>query len=174
MIKILNFKQMKRIFLVLVLLVSVTFVFAQKTVYVHRDSVYANMPEMQIAQTELEVYLGQIEAEIGSMQQEYQQKVQVYQNNVDSYSDAVKNNKIVEIQNLEKRIQDFQTAAQAEYIEKQKELIIPIKLKFDNAIEVVRKKMKADVVCNFGADIMYVAPKYIITDEVMAELGISL
>ena len=165
---------MKKLFLLLVFFVSVSSVFAQKTGYVHRDSVYANMPEMQIAQAELNDYLTQIQAEIEGMQLDYQQKVQTFNENVNTYSEVVKNNKITEIQDLEKRIQDFQVEAQTEYIRKQKELLVPVSEKFDQAIENVRKKMKFDVILNVGVDVLYVEPKNIITDEVMAELGISL
>lgn len=164
---------MKKLLLVLVLVGFGVTVFAQKTAYVHQDSVYAMMPEMQNAKTQLNDYLTQVQAEIDGMQLDYQQKVQDFNDNVNTFSELIKNNKVSEIQALEKRIQDFQTLAQTEYVEKQAELVIPIIEKFDEAVESVRKSMKFDVVLNVGGAVIYVNPKYIITDEVLTELGIN-
>lgn len=164
---------MKKLVIFLVLFVSISSVFAQRTAYVHRDSVYRSMPEMQAAQTELNDYLTQVQTEIGTMQKEYEQKTKDFNDNMGTYNEAVKNNKVTEIKDLEKRIQDFKVEAQTDYLAKQKKLLVPVQIKFDKAVENVRKKMKYDVVVNIGQDVLYVNPKYIITDEVMAELGIK-
>lgn len=164
---------MKKLVILLVLFISVSSVFAQKTAYIHRDSVYRSMPEMQAAQTELNDYLTQVQTEIETMQKEYEQKTKDFNDNMGTYNEAVKNNKVAEIKDLEKRIQDFKVEAQTDYLAKQKKLLVPVQIKFDKAVENVRKKMKYDVVVNIGQDVLYVNPKYIITDEVMAELGIK-
>lgn len=164
---------MKKLVIFLVLFVSISSVFAQRTAYVHRDSVYRSMPEMQAAQTELNDYLTQVQTEIGTMQKDYEQKTKDFNDNMGTYNEAVKNNKVAEIKDLEKRIQDFKVEAQTDYLAKQKKLLVPVQIKFDKAVENVRKKMKYDVVVNIGQDVLYVNPKYIITDEVMAELGIK-
>ncbi len=163
---------MKKIAILVLVVLLTGNLFSQKVGYVHTDSVYRSMPEMKEAQTVLNDYLQQVQAEIESMQKEYQEKVQIFNENVNTYSEVVKNNKITEIQDLEKRIQDFQLKAQTEYLDKQKELILPIEEKFDNAIEKVRLRLKYDVVMNISTDVLYVDPKFIITGEVLKELGI--
>lgn len=164
---------MKKIITLFSLMLIVGSVFSQKVAYIHRDSVFNNMPEAQAAQKELNVFLEQVQTEIQNMQQEYQQKVQTFNENVETYTEAVKTNKVSEIQDLEKRIQDFQVNAQTDYLAKQEELIQPVRDKFDKAIETVRNSKKYDVVINIGPDVIYVDEKYIITDEVMQELGIK-
>ena len=131
---------MKKLVIFLVLFISISSVFAQKTAYIHRDSVYRSMPQMQTAQTELNDYLTQIQTEIETMQQDYQQKIQVFNENIETYSEVVKNNKVTEIQDLEKRIQDFQVEAQTEYLAKQQELLVPVQADFDKAVEYLRQK----------------------------------
>lgn len=165
---------MKKFFvIVLFSFLSISFIYAQKTAYVHRDSVFAAMPEMIQAQNQLNSFLAQVQNELQTMQQDYQTKVTAFNNSVDSLSTVVKNNKITEIQDLERRIQDFQVQAQTEYLQKQKDLLIPIQNKFDDAIEKVRKSGGYDVIMNVSPDVMYVNPKFVITDEVFNELGIQ-
>jgi len=165
---------MKKNLLISLFLIFVTTSFSQKIGYVHQDSVLINMPEMISAQNDLNTFLTQVQNELLSMQQDYQTKVAAFNNSVDSLSTVVKNNKIAEIQNLETRIQEFQVQAQTEYLQKQKDLLIPIQNKFDDAIEQVRTSGGYDVIMNISADILYVKPKYIITDEVFEELDIQL
>ena len=164
---------MKKILLLAIFSVSVFSIYAQKTAYIHRDSVFNRMPKMKEAQTELNDFLTQVQTEIQTMQDDYKEKVETFNKNVNTYSDVVKDNKVSEIKDLEKRIQDFQVKAQNEYLEKQKTLIVPIQKQFDDAVEKVRKRMKFDVVINIGPDVISVDPKYEITDEVMKELGIE-
>lgn len=163
----------KNLFLVLVLILGAVSLSAQKIAYVHRDSVLLSMPEMIDAQNQLNTFVSQVETELQTMQQDYQTKVTAYNNDVDSLSTVVKNNKATEIQDLERRIQDFQVQAQTEYIEKQKQLLVPIQNKFDEVLEKVRKAGGYDVVMNISDDVLYVNPKYIITDEVLTELNIQ-
>jgi len=163
----------KTIFIISILLTFTLSSQAQKIAYVHRDSVIKMMPEMKKAQQEINNFLQQAQNEINQMQNEYQKKVQDFNSAQDTLSDLIKQNKIEDIKNLEKRIQEFQTNAQTEYINKQKELLIPIQKKFEDALEKVRKKGGYDVIINIEPDIvLYVNDKYIITDEVIKELGI--
>ncbi len=164
---------MKRTITLLVLIFAVSFTYAQKIAYIHRDSVILSMPEMKDAQKTLNDFLAQAESEIQSMQQEYNQKVQDFNQSKDTLSEFIQKSKIDDIQALQKRIQDFQVNAQTEYKQKQDALLIPIQKKFDAAVEKVAKKMGYDVVQNISYETLYVNPKYIITDEVMKELGIK-
>ncbi|MBN2664658.1 MAG: OmpH family outer membrane protein [Bacteroidales bacterium] len=163
----------KNFIVVLLLIVGTISLSAQKIAYVHRDSVLLSMPEMIDAQNQLNAFISQVQTELQTMQNDYQTKVTAFNNNVDSLSTVVKNNKVAEIQDLERRIQDFQVQAQTEYLEKQKQLLVPIQNKFDDALEKVRKAGGYDVIMNVSADVLYVNPKFVITDEVFTELNIQ-
>jgi outer membrane protein len=164
---------MKKMFLISFISLLSFSIFAQKTAFIHRDSILLSMPEMQNAQKVLNEYYTSAQNEIQTMQSDYQKKVEAYNNNQLSYSDAVKSNKVQEIKDLEKRIQDFQVQAQTEFNEKQNTLLKPIQKKFDEAVEKVRKKLSYDVISNINQDILFVNPKFIITGDVMTELGIK-
>ncbi len=164
---------MKRTIILLALILVTGFAFGQKVAYIHRDSVILSMPEMKDAQKQLNDFLAQAEQEIQSMQQEYNQKVQDYNQSKDSLSQFIQKSKLDDIQALQKRIQDFQINAQTEYKQKQDALLIPIQKKFDAAVEKVAKKLGYDVVQNISYETIYVNPKYIITEQVMKELGIK-
>ena len=164
---------MKKLSLILILSLLFFVAKAQKIGYVHRDSVIKAMPEMQEATKQLNSFVQQAQQEIKDMQDEYNNKVKDYNASKDTLSDLVKQNKLNEINALQKRIQNFQVNAQSEYLDKQKTLFKPIEEKFNKAVEAVRKKRGYDVIMNISGDVMYVNPKYIITDEVMKQLGIK-
>jgi len=164
---------MKKVFFIGFILFFSVNIFAQKTAYIHRDSILLSMPEMQNAQKILNEYYTSAQNEIQTMQADYQKKVETYNNNQLTYSDAVKGNKVQEIKDLEKRIQDFQVKAQTEFNEKQNSLLKPIQKKFDEAVEKVRKKLGYDVIFNINQEVLYVNPKFIITGDVLTELGIK-
>lgn len=168
-------KKMKKTFLILGILLSFSVLAtAQKTAYVHRDSVLRMMPEMKQAQQEINSFLQQAQQQISEMQTEYNQKVQEFNNSKDTLSDFIKQSKLQDINDLQKKIQQFQANAQTEYMNKQKTLILPIQKKFDEALEKVRKKGGYDVVINIDPNIiLYVNEKYVITGKVIKELGIG-
>ena len=164
---------MKKLSLILVLTLLFFVAKAQKIGYIHRDSVIKSMPEMQEATKQLNSFLQQAKQELKTMQDEYNNKVKDYNASQDTLSDLVKQNKLNDINSLQKRIQDFQVNAQSEYLNKQKALLKPVEKKFNDAVEVVRKKRGYDVIMNISGDVMYVNPKYIITEQVMKQLGIQ-
>ncbi len=164
---------MKKLSLILVLTLVFFVAKAQKIGYIHRDSVIKSMPEMQEATKQLNSFLQQAKQELKTMQDEYNNKVKDYNASQDTLSDLVKQNKLNDINSLQKRIQDFQVNAQSEYLNKQKTLLKPVEKKFNDAVEVVRKKRGYDVIMNISGDVMYVNPKYIITEQVMKQLGIQ-
>jgi len=163
----------KSIFLVLFATSIIFTLNAQKTGYVNRDSVFSSMPETKAAEVILNNLLSQLQTELQSMQKEYQMKIQTFNAKSDSLSDVVKANKVKEIQDLEKRITDFQTQAQNEYALKQNELVKPIQDKFDKALEKVRKSGGFNVILNIDQNTLYVDPKFDITGDLLKELGIS-
>jgi len=56
---------------------------------------------------------------------------------VDTYSRSVRNSKEKELQDIQRRIQEFQTTAQQDFQQKQSEIMQPIMRKIENAIKNV-------------------------------------
>lgn len=95
-----------------------------------RDSAYAKI------QNEVKTYQTQYQA----MQTEYDTKTQDYQTNLATMSPIIKSTKEAEIQDLQSRMQKFQTSAQEALQKKQTELLQPIIDKAKKAIEAVGKE----------------------------------
>lgn len=95
-----------------------------------RDSAYAKI------QNEVKTYQTQYQA----MQTEYETKSQDYQTNLATMSALIKSTKEAELQDLQQRMEKFQTSAQEALQKKQTELLQPIIDKAKKAIEDVAKE----------------------------------
>mgnify|MGYP001134784758 CR=1 FL=1 len=71
------------------------------------------------------------------MQAELEAKVQKYRESEATMTDLTRETKYNEIQDLDRRIQDFQMKAQEQLQKKQEELLIPVLEKAQNAITAV-------------------------------------
>jgi outer membrane protein len=130
-------------FLFVVLLVTATTSFAQKTElkfgHINSQELLESMPERETARKQLEEYSQMLQKEMEAMQTEYQTKVTAYLEKQATFSDLVKKSKEQEIQEMQRRVQEFQQTAQQDYQQKQAELIQPIMDKAQAAIEKVGK-----------------------------------
>jgi len=91
-------------------------------------------------QKELEDYANQLKITLDAMRKEYETKVAEFQGKQDVMTDIIKNNKIKEITDLEKRITEFQQTAEADLQKKEQSLLQPIIDKAKNAINEVAKE----------------------------------
>lgn len=98
------------------------------------------MPEREKAQNELQKYSKQLEDQLTAMQTELQNKYNDYLAKKDSLSDILVQTKEKELQDLQTRIQNFQTSAQQDLQKKQQELLQPVIDKAKNAIQKVAKE----------------------------------
>ena len=125
--------------------------FAQnKFGYIDSSELLSLMPEKKTAEGELQTFAKSLESQLGAMQAEYQASVQDYLANEATYTDLVKQDKIVEITNLEQRIQSFQQNAQNALQKKEQELLEPILAKARTAIEDVAKEGKFTYIFDYS------------------------
>ena len=108
--------------------------------YINSYELLSIMPESVSMQTELQSYAKGLEASLEAMQGEYEKKVSDYQKNETTYSDLIKQDKILEIENLQKRILEFQQSAQLELNEKEQTMMTPIIDKARKAIQDVAEE----------------------------------
>ena len=162
------------IIFILIILISATSVFSQKAKYafIDKDSILISMPEMKTAETELNTFVTELQNEVTKMNTEYEQKVKDYEANKEGMSELISENKIKEINELQKRIQEFQVSAQEEIIAKRDELLTPVFNKFSNAVETIAKKKGYSAVFPITA-VFYYNKNDDITRLVMSELGIK-
>lgn len=113
---------------------------AQKIAHVSLDSLVSVMPETKIAKDVAQDYLKMLDQEMLSMQTEFESKYKDYMEKEASFSEPVKQNKQQDLQQLQKRIEDFRMQAQQDYQKKYADLTAPIMEKAKKGIEAVAKE----------------------------------
>ena len=135
-------KTLKITLLMLVVALS-TSAIAQKGVkigHINSNDLLTAMPERTAVQKELEDYANQLKVTLDAMRKEYETKVGEFQSKQDVMTDIIKDNKIKEITDLEKRITQFQQTAESDLQKKEQELLQPIIDKAKAAINDVAKE----------------------------------
>ena len=133
---------LKLIVVTLVVVMS-TSVFGQKAVkigHINSNELLSAMPERTKIQTELETYANDLRSTLETMRKEYETKIQEFQSKQDVMTDVIKNSKVKEITDLEKRITEFQQTAEADLQKKEQELLQPVIDKAKEAINTVAKE----------------------------------
>jgi outer membrane protein len=135
-------KTIKITLLMLVVALSTT-AMAQKGTkvgHINSNDLLTAMPERTTVQKELEEYANQLKVTLDAMSKEYETKVGDFQSKQDVMTDIIKDNKIKEITDLEKRIKEFQQTAEADLQKKEQDLLQPIIDKAKTAINDVAKE----------------------------------
>lgn len=113
---------------------------AQKIAHISLDSLITTMAESKTAQEVAQKYLKDLENQVATMDTELQTKYADYMKNKETYSALVASTKESELQDLNKRIEDFKAQAQQDYQRKYGELSKPIYDKAKKAIDLVAKE----------------------------------
>ena len=130
----------KKVALIIAAAGTLSFANAQKIAHINLDSLVSMMPETKIASDAAQTYFKGLEQESIAMQTELENKYKDYQEKEATMSDLLKKNKMEDLQQLQRRIEDFRTQAQQDYQRKTAELTAPIMEKAKKAIEVVAKE----------------------------------
>lgn len=111
------------------------------------------MPERTAAETEFNKFQGELEDILGEMQKDYQTKLAEFEalGKDKDASEIKKNAKIAEIQDIQKRIQNYQQTASQQVQQKQAELLQPVFDKAEKAIAEVAKEKGLLYVFDSGA-----------------------
>lgn len=114
----------------------------QKFGYLNSLELLSLMPEIKPADAQLEKYAKDLDAAYTKMLTEYQTKVTKFQKDVEQglITDINKEIKIKEIQDMEKRITDFENKIEEKMSTKRETLYEPILEKADVAIKAVAKE----------------------------------
>ncbi|HTI57838.1 OmpH family outer membrane protein [Mucilaginibacter sp.] len=162
-----------------VALVAVCIVFAgniakaqTKIGYVNFAQIIQIMPEAKTVQTQLETYGKQFQDQYTAMTTELQSKGQQYEAQRATMTDAIRSAKESELQDLQKRIQAFQTDAQQKIASRQDELSKPLIDKARAAVAQVAKEKGYTYVINSSQnDILIVSPP---GDDMLADVKAKL
>lgn len=130
----------KKVVLTIAAAGSLTFAQAQKIAHLSFDSLVNMMPETKIATEAAQTFLKGLEQESIAMQTELENKYKDYMEKQPTMSDLLKKNREEELQQLQRRIEEFRNQADQEYRRKSAELTAPIMEKAKKGIEAVAKE----------------------------------
>ena len=166
-------KKLLKVALVAVCFVKVgNYAHAQtKNGYVNTQLILSLMPEVKTVKSQLDIYQKQFIDELTSMNNELQTKVKQFQAGKATMTDAVRTSKQGELQDIQKRIQDYQNDAQQKYEAKSNELIKPLSDKIHTAVEAVAKEKGYTYVLDSGQTALVVAPE---SDNLEAAVKVKL
>jgi outer membrane protein len=164
-----------------VALIAVCIVFAgnlakaqSKIGYVAVDAIVDQMPETKAAIKTITDYNKQFIDQLTTMNNELQSKGQAYQAQRATMTDAIRTAKESELNDLQKRFQDYQNTAQQQVQAKQAELGKPIIEKVRAAVAQVAKEKGYSYVINASqTDLVVSPPGDDLAAEVKAKLGLK-
>jgi len=147
---------------------------ALKIGYIDFNTLIAAMPGVDSVKIKLQKYQQTLTDQLDAMRAEFENKYLDYQSQSASMSDLIKQTKEKELQDLQSRIDGFQTKAQQDLQAKQAELLQPIVDKAKAAIKEVAKENKYNYILNSIEDVvLYKEPGDDVMDLVKKKLGIS-
>jgi outer membrane protein len=139
-------------------LFSVNAMAQSKVAHINAQALIAAMPEAKKAETDLQTYAQSLEADGKALVDEYTKKMKEFDEKAATMTDNVKEIKTREIQDAQKRIQDYRDNAEQKVQAKQQELLKPIYDKARKAIEDVAKEKGYGYVIDSSAGLLLVSP----------------
>src|SRR5690606_1894315 len=166
-------KSLKSIVAVIALFGASHFVSAQKVAHINVQQLIENHPDMLSANKQLETIAGSYDKDYTMMVTEFTNKRDKYISEEGTTTETVNQERAVELQNMQKSIQDFYADAQKKLSEKELELKKPIAEKVTEAIQKGAKAKGYDYVLDAtnGSGVLYAAGIDSMPD-VKKELGV--
>ena len=147
-----------------------------KVGYMSFNVIVDAMPESKTIQKSLQDYQQTFITVLQGMQTELQTKGQAFEAEQAKMTDAVRTQRTAELQELQKRIQDYQTSAQQKVQDKSQELGKPLFDKVKVAIAAVAKEKGYTYVIDIsqqGAEPLYSQPADDLTAAVKLKLALK-
>jgi len=134
---------MKKIVFLFVSVVLSTTIFSQTTLkigHINSQELLQAMPESDSAQAKLDKAVKELQSQLEAMQVEFNSKYQDYVSKKDTYSDLIKQTKEADLQQMNQRIQQFQTNAEQDVSKQRTEIFKPVLDKANKAIAEIAKE----------------------------------
>jgi len=140
------------------------------------NEIFYGMPEMKDVETKLAAKSETISKSAAAIEEEYKKKVEVYSKTpTDSLTEAIILDRRTELENLEKRFQDFLQTSRAEYEKEQQTLLAPLQEKFRKAVKDVGDENSYTYIFDTGSGaLLHVGSNAVnASSQVKAKLGIT-
>lgn len=163
-------KQIKTFLIATIALLGFQTINAQaKTAHVDVNDVMSKMPAVLDAQSQLKKLSDTYTAEYKTMVDEYQSKIKKYDGEAATVTDAVNQTRQTEMQDMAKRISDYQETAQKDLQKKEADLMKPITERVKASIQKVGKAKGYQYVLNAADLLLSDGPD--LTADVKKDLG---
>ncbi len=169
---------MKYLKIILLLLLTSLFTYAQKVGYVDTDYILANIPDYKAAQGELDKTAADWQKEIDAKYAEIDKLYKAYQADALLLTEDMRKKRENEIVNREKEVRDLQKqrfGVDGELFKKRQELVKPIQDKVYNAVKAVAEKKGIAIIFDKSGAVtlLYTNSKYDMSEEVIQQLGVK-
>ncbi len=164
-------KQIKTLLIaaILILGASQTINAQAKTAHVDVSEIMSKLPAMLDAQKQLEKLSATYDADYKKMAEEFQAKLKKYDTESATVTEAINAERQKEVQDMQKRIQDFGQNAQKELQQKQEDITKPIYEKVRASIQKVGKAKGFQYVLDGATLLLADGPN--LTADVKKDLG---
>jgi outer membrane protein len=134
-------KYLKAIIASSLLLFAASFSRAQTRIgYLNFQSLLGQMPEVALVRSDIDAYQKQFADQLTVMNNDLQAKNTAFYAEITKVNDAVRASRLAELQDLQKRLQDYRTNAQNKVEAKSNELVRPLADKARTLIRAVAKE----------------------------------
>ena len=164
-------KQIKTLLIAAILFIgaSQTINAQAKTAHVDVSEIMSKLPAMLDAQKQLEKLSATYDADYKKMAEEFQAKLKKYDTESATVTEAINAERQKEVQDMQKRIQDFGQNAQKELQQKQEDITKPIYEKVRASIQKVGKAKGFQYVLDGATLLLADGPN--LTADVKKDLG---
>lgn len=160
---------------VLTALCSTLFFGQTKVGTIDNDFIINLMPESKIVIEKTRAYGAKLDSSFSIKMQDYQTRVADFREKEAELGELMKKTLVKELATLEQEMQQYQENGKKLMQLKQSELMRPLYIKLNNAIEKVAKANKFTQILNTnGNQFAYLDENYDITQLVLDELGIKV
>ena len=168
-------KNLVKLTLLAALLLCGSTTYAQKFGYVNSQELITDMPERDSALSKYQKFAQDKQSQLETIQVEFNNKYLDYQKNAETLSESAKQLKERELQDLQKRFDDFQQVAEQDAQKMQQQLMGPVITKAQDAIKKVAQAAGYTIVFDVAAGAMAYYNEATVTNIlplVKKELGI--
>ncbi len=166
----------KLVFLLSIVLFSVSISFSQKYAYVNTDYILSNIPKYESAQEQLNLISSEWQKEIEDLYNDIDKMYKEYQAEEVLLTDDMKADRQEQIASKEKKVRDLQNkrfGQNGDLFKKRQELIKPIQDDIFNAVKEIAVESNYAVIFDSSGSLsmLYTDLKYDKSDEVLKKLG---
>ncbi|MFQ8807230.1 MAG: OmpH family outer membrane protein [Alistipes indistinctus] len=147
-------KNLVKLTLLAALLLCSSTTYAQKFGYVNSQELITAMPERDSALSKYQKFAQDQQSQLETIQVEFNNKYLDYQKNAETLSESAKQLKERELQDLQKRFDDFQQVAEQDAQKMQQQLMGPVITKAQDAIKKVAQAAGYTIVFDVAAGAM--------------------